>query len=80
MTDRLSEIQELQARHAAAQTAMTQAQTRREALLERQGEVVAKMEALGVTPEDAGEKLAQLIEKRDRLIAEARAKLDSVEL
>lgn len=80
MTDRLAEIQALQTRREAAQTALTRARTQRESLIEKRDEVVGKMEAMGVTPENVEEKLGKLIEKRDRLISEARAKLDSVEL
>lgn len=80
MTDRLAEIQALQARRDAAQTALTQAQTRREALIERRAEVEDKMTAMGVTPENADEKLAQLIAKRDGLITEAGERLSAIEL
>jgi len=79
MNDRLTEINALKTRRDAAQTALTQAQTRRESLIERRDEVEAKMTAMGVTPENADEKLQQLIEKRDRLIEEATAELASIE-
>jgi len=79
MNDRLQEIKDLQTKRDAAQTALTQAQTRRESLVERRDEVESKMTAMGVTPDNADEKLSQLIEKRDRLIEEARTELASIE-
>ncbi len=79
-TDRSDEINALKAKQEKAQTALTQAQTRRESLEERKAEVVAKMEAMGVTPENAEEKLAKLIAKRDELLAEAKEVLDGVQL
>lgn len=79
MTDRLAEINALKTKRDAAQTALTQAQTRRESLIERRDEVEAKMTAMGVTPDNADEKLAQLREKRDRLIDEATSELASIE-
>lgn len=80
MTDRLSEIQDLQRRRDAAQTSLTQAQTRREALVERRDEIEAKMTAMGVTPDNAEEKLQQLIVKRDQLIEEAKTELDAIDV
>lgn len=78
MNDRLAEINELQRQRDAAQTALTQAQTRRESLVERLDEIETKMTAMGVTPETADEKLKQLVEKRDRLIDEAKKELATV--
>lgn len=80
MTDRTNEIQALKAKQEKAQTLLTQAQTRKESLEERRQEVIAKMAAMNVTPENVEEKLAKLIEKRDALLAEAQKTLNGIEL
>ena len=80
MTDRTNEIQQLQAKRDKAQTLLTQAQTRKESLEERRAENVAKMAKLGVTPENAEEKLAKLTKKLDLLLEDAQEKLAGIDL
>lgn len=80
MSSRLAEIKQLQSRLSAAQTAITQAQTRRESAVERQQEIEAKMASMGVTPENAREKMAQLAEKFDSTIKQYVAEMEKVEL
>ena len=80
MTDRTADIQALQTKAERVRTALTQEQTRLEGLNERRSEVVEKLAAMNVTPENGEEKLAKLNEKIEKELGVTRERLDGVDL
>ncbi len=83
MTDRTKEIQaleELEAKQEKAKTLVTQILTRQESLEATRADILAKMEAMNVSPDNAEEKLAKLVEKFDTLLAQEQQKLRGIDL
>ena len=71
MSDRLQTLNEIKSGLQEARTQITRAETQKEALTEKLNETKARMEALGVTPENILEKKAALEAKFDTLAEES---------
>lgn len=80
MTDPDNQIQQLTAKAAKVQTLLTQAETKVESITEQIAEIDARMAEMNVTPENAEDKMAKLIEKRDKEIAKAQAAYDGLDI
>ncbi len=80
MIDPDSQIQQLTAKAAKVQTLLTQAETKVESITEQIAEIEARMAEMNVTPENAEDKMAKLIEKRDKEIAKAQAAYDGLDI
>lgn len=80
MTDPQEAVAALKKKQEKARTLLTQAQTRAEALQEQIAQIEEKMAAMNVTPENAEDKLAKLLAKRDAELAEKQALFDGIDL
>lgn len=80
MSDVVAEIKRLTEKKARIETSLTQCRTRIEGLEEQRAKVIAKLEAAGISPVKLDDEIARLEQERDKLLEEARAALDAVEL
>lgn len=81
MSDVLKDIKELKAKKAKGETALTKYSTQLESLVEQRDELIKKLkDEYGISPEEVDSHLERLQQERDKLLEEAREKLDKINL
>lgn len=77
----LEEIKELKAKKAKGETALTKYSTQIESMVEQRDRLVKSLQdEHGISPDELEDYLEKLEQKRDSLLAEAKEKLDKINL
>jgi uncharacterized coiled-coil DUF342 family protein len=77
----LDEIKELKAKKAKGETALTKYSTQIESMVEQRDRLVKSLQdEHGISPDELESYLEKLEQKRDALLAEAKEKLDKINL
>lgn len=77
----LEEIKELKAKKAKGETALTKYSTQIESMVEQRDRLVKSLQdEHGISPDELDDYLQKLEQKRDALLADAKEKLDKINL